>query len=221
MLRTKHSNLYMNSKRGTKKGVLNMTNNNNLAAFDGHFIYSTLKSHYLNAPQLSQFQDMIINTLDENFEIKAQSICAHDGVIVFAFTCNSGTVDQLMKYISYALCDYEEFLEHHNRDWELPWDELCENVKNPFVERMVNEGHFKAVAFNEMEWLNQHPKVSSIPTLKEITEALRKDEAMVDSEFETDEINHIWFYKLGSAYQLDTVNIAIEDYMDKHVDYED
>ena len=44
---------------------------------------------------------------------------------------------------------------------------------------------------------------------------------MGDSEFETDEINHIWFYKLGSAYQLDTVNIAIEDYMDKHVDYED
>ena len=195
-----------------------MTNNN---AFDPHYIYSTLKSHYLNAPQLSQFQDVIINTLDEDFEIKVQSICALNGVMVFAFTCNSGTADQLMKYISYALCDYEEFLERHNRSWELPWDELCENVKNPFVEAMVNEGHFKAVAFNEMEWLQSHPRVSSVPTLEEITEALRNDEAMVDSELETDEINHIWFTHLDTAYQLDTVNIAIDDYMEKHVDYND
>ena len=200
-----------------------MTNNNNqLTAFNGHFIYSTLKSHYLNAPQLSQFQDVIINTLDEDFEIKVQSICALDGVMVFAFTNNSSTVDQLMKYISYALCDYEEFLETHNRSWELPWDELCENVKNPFVKSMVNEGHFKAVAFNELKWLMEHGKnVSSVPTLQEITEALQKDEAMVDSELTTDEINHIWFTHLDTAYQLDTVNIALDDYLKKHVDYED
>ena len=51
-----------------------LNNNNNQAAFDGNLLYASLKTHYLNSPQLSQFQEMIIETLKHDFKINVQSI---------------------------------------------------------------------------------------------------------------------------------------------------